>query len=288
MRGFVSSFERQVLRLGLAGLFDAGLSILSLGAVLSAVLGGPAVRSAAVVVAVLAVLATFATLISRRNHGEAERELHRRLIARYCGVIQDMTGGPLHIVKWDDVTVIDGAGGARETVRVRARVESTPAHFFRFRIGPGWAQPGKQRAAVACDVRTELVNGDPGPRCDVTKSWRSDGRLELLVHLPSPARLGAEARFRIDIRWPGMCEPLVVRRQPDDYVLHFARVADEVHYEIVLPEGEEAYLEPIGFDEGDDGYRVEVVAERAGRVHVVLTAHSVPAKHRFGVRLDLK
>ncbi|MFC6089516.1 hypothetical protein [Saccharothrix lopnurensis] len=288
MRGVVSSFEQQVLRLGLAGLLNAGLSVLSLGAVLSAVLGGPAVKSAAVVIAALAALATFVTLVARRHHGEAELALHRKLVARYCNEIQGMTGGPLHIVKWDDVTVVDAGGGAEETIGVRARVENASAHFFRFRIGPAWEQSEKQRSAVACDVRTELVNGEPGPRCDVTRTWRADGRLEVLVHLPSPVRAGADVRIKMAIRWPGMCEPLVVRRRPDDFVLHFAREADEVRYEIVLPDGEDAYFEPVGFDEGDDGYRVEVGTGRSGRVHVVLTACSVPAKHRFGVRLDLK
>jgi hypothetical protein len=289
MRGFVSWFEQQVLRLGLAGLLNAGLSILSLGAVLSAVVGGPAVKAAAVVVAALAVLATFATLIARRNHGEAELALHRRLIARYCDEIQGATGVPLHIVRWDDVTVIDTAGGAQETIGVRARVETASAHFFRFRIGPAWAQPEKQRSAVTCDVRTELVNGSPGPRCDVTRTWLADGRLEVLAHLASPVRAGAEVRIKMAIRWPGMCEPLVLGRRPDDYVLRFARGADEVRYELVLPEGETNYYhQPIGFDEGDDGYRVEVGTGHTGRVHVVLTARSVPARHRFGVRLDLE
>jgi hypothetical protein len=96
MRGLVGWFEAQVLRVGLIGLIEATLAVLSFGAVLSAVFGGPALKSAAVVVAVVGVLATFATLVANRRHGEADRLRDRRLTARYCDLIQRAIGGPLH------------------------------------------------------------------------------------------------------------------------------------------------------------------------------------------------
>jgi hypothetical protein len=90
------------------------------------------------------------------------------------------------------------------------------------------------------------------------------------------------------LTWPGMCEPLVRKRLPDDYVLHFARAAEFVRYVVVLPEGEDAQVERIGFEEEDEGYRVRAGLNSAGRAEVSLVARDVPAKHRFGFRLDLR
>ncbi|MEU7526701.1 hypothetical protein AB0A74_13285 [Saccharothrix sp. NPDC042600] len=288
MRGLVAWFEAQVLRAGLAGLLEASLTVLSVGAVLGAVFGGPVAKTAAVVVAGIGVLAAFAALVAHRRRGEADRLRDRRLIARYCELVQQAIGGPLHYLSWDDVTVIDDRGGAAETVAVRARVEADVAPFVRFRIGPAWNQPERQRAKVTCRVRTLSGATTPGPRCDTTQTWLADGRLEVIAHLASPVKAGDELRLVIDLDWPGMCEPLVRKRQPDDFFLRFARPADAVRYVIVLPEGEDAYAEPIGFAEGDRGYDLIVKANDTGRTQVTLTATDVPGRHRFGVRLDLK
>ncbi|CCH32148.1 hypothetical protein ABZ816_40360 [Actinosynnema sp. NPDC047251] len=288
MRGLVRWFEGHVLRVGLIGLIEAALAVLSFGAVLSAVFGGPAAKTAAVVVAVLGVLATFAALVANRRRGEADRLRDRRLTARYCDLVHHAIGAPLHYLSWDDVTVIDSRGDAVETIAVRARVEADQAHFFRFRIGPAWDQPERQRTRVVCRVRTLVGGAARGPRCDTTETWLADGRLEVIAHLASPVKVGDELRLVIDLEWPGMCAPLVREREPDDYFLRFARPADEARYVIVLPEGEDTYAEPIGFADGDRGYDLTVKPNDSGRVQVTLTAYDIPARHRFGVRLDLK
>lgn len=288
MRGLVGWFEAQVLRVGLIGLVEATPAVLSFGAVLSAVFGGPAVKAAAVVVAVGGVLATFATLVANRRRGETDHLRDRRLTARYCDLIQRAIGGPLHYLNWDDITVIDDKGGAVETVTVRARVEIEEAYFFRFRFGPAWDQPERQRTKVTCRVRTLTGAATPGPRCDTTQTWLADGRLEVIAHLASPVKAGDELRLVIDLDWPGMCEPLMRKREPHDYFLRFARPADEVRYVIILPKNEDTYAAPIGFTPDDRGYDMTVKPNDTGRVQVAVTAHDVPARHRFGVRLDLK
>lgn len=207
----------------------------------------------------------------------------RRLIARYCDVLQRTRGAPLHIKLWDDVTVIDARGGVVETVKVVATVRDEETHFFRFRIGPAWDQPEKERSRAECVVR----GSDHGRRYDTTTSWLADGRLEVLAHLPEPAEVGDDLRIMVMLTWPGMCEPLV-RGQSDDYVLHFGREADLVRYVVVLPEGEDALVERIGFEAGDEGYRVRIGPNATGRTEVSLIARGVPAKHRFGFRLGLR
>lgn len=223
-------------------------------------------------------------------HWLEERVLHvdgahdRRLVARYCDVLQRTRGAPLHIKLWDDVTVVDARGGAVETVKVIAAVRDEETHFFRFRMGPAWDQPEKERARAECVVR----DSDRGRRYDTTTSWLADGRMEVLAHLPEPAEIGSDLRIMMTLTWPGMCEPLVRGRVPDDYVLRFARGAEFARYVVVLPEGEDALVEPIGFEAGDEGYRMRTGVNPAGRTEVSLIARDVPAKHRFGFRVDLR
>lgn len=281
---FLSDFEKYVLRAGLSGLVDVVLGLLAFGSVLAALLGGPAVKAAAVVVVILILLALFAMLISGRNRVRDELSRNRRLVAHYCNVIQRTRGAPLHIKMWDDVTVIDARGGAVETVKVVARVDDEETHFYRFRIGPAWDQPARQRANVVCVVR----GGNGGPQYDTTTSWLADGRMEVHAHLPSPAKVGVDLRIMLIITWPGMCEPLMTKRVADNYLLHFAQDVDAVRYVMVLPEGETALYERIGFEKEDRRYRVRMAKNSAGLVEVSLIARDVPAKHKFGLRLELR
>jgi hypothetical protein len=213
----------------------------------------------------------------------AESSRDRERVVRYCDLLHRIRGAPLHIRLWDDVTVVDALGGAVETVKVTATVRDEETHFFRFRVGPAWDQPEKARSRAECVVRS----ADHGVRYDTTTSWLADGRLEVLAHLPAPVEVGTDLRIMLTLTWPGMCEPLV-RRQPDDYVLHFGRDAELVRYVVVLPEGEEALVERIGFEAGQEGYRVKSGVNSTGRVEVSLIARDVPAKHRFGFRLALR
>jgi len=227
------------------------------------------------------VLKTFVAWLGKHLPGTRARD--QRLVAHYCNVIHRLRGAPLRIKMWDDVTVIDARGGAVETVNVVARVEDAETHFYRFRIGPGWDQPERQRSKAVCVVR----GGDAGPDYHTTTSWLADGRMEVHAHLPAPAAVGVDLRIMLVITWPGMCEPLVGRRVADDYVLHFGQEVDMVRYVLVLPRGETASFERIGFEDDDDRYRVRATENPAGLVEVSLIARAVPARHRFGLRLAL-
>ncbi len=281
LRSFPPRLEKHVLTGGAPGL---ALGVLAFGSVLAALFGGPVTKAVAVVVAVVLMAALFATFVARRHHERAERARDRRLVARYCDVLQRTRGAPLHIKMWDDVTVIDTRGGAVETVKVIAEVRDQDTHFFRFRIGSAWDQPESHRSEVVCVVR----NSGGGPKYETTKTWLADGRLEVLAHLPAPAVVGADLRIMLTLTWPGMCEPLVRDRLPDDYTLRFARAVALVRYVIVLPEGENASVERIGFDREEKGYQVKAAPNAAGRTEVSLIAHDVPAKRRFGLRLGLE
>jgi hypothetical protein len=85
-----------------------------------------------------------------------------------------------------------------------------------------------------------------------------------------------------------MCEPLVGGRVADDFVLHFGQEVDTVRYVLVLPEGETASVEPVGFTDDDERYRVRTATNAAGLTEVSLVARGVPARHRFGLRLELE
>jgi hypothetical protein len=230
------------------------------------------------------VLGNFFAWLENRDRCRVALSRQRGLVARYCNVIHRTRGAPLRIKMWDDVTVIDARGGAVETVKVVARVEDEDTHFYRFRIGPGWDQPEHERAKAVCVVR----GGDGGPDYDTTTSWLADGRMEVHAHLPEPAEVGVDLRILLVITWPGMCEPLVAGRVADDYVLHFGHDVDTVRYVVVLPEGETAQVERVGFQDDDGRYRVRTAKNAAGLVEVSLIARGVPARHRFGLRLELE
>jgi hypothetical protein len=230
------------------------------------------------------VLGNFLARLENRRRCRTELAHNRRLVAHYCNVIHRTRGAPLRIRMWDDVTVIDAQGGAVETVKVVARVEEEDTHSYRFRIGPGWDQPERQRSKAVCVVRGEGT----GPDYDTTTSWLADGRMEVHAHLPEPAEVGVDLRIMLVITWPGMCEPLVAERVADDYVLHFGHDVDTVRYVVVLPEGETAQVERIGFEDGDERYRVRTAKNAVGLTEVSLVARGVPARHRFGLRLELE
>jgi len=230
------------------------------------------------------VFGNFLAWLGVRSRCRAELAHNRRLVAHYCNVIQRTRGAPLRIKMWDDVTVIDARGGAVETVKVVARVEAEDTHFYRFRIGPGWNQPERQRAKAVCVVR----GGEAGPDYDTTTSWLADGRMEVHAHLPEPAEVGVDLRIMLVITWPGMCEPLVAGRVADDYVLHFGHDVDTVRYVVVLPEGETAQVGRVGFEADDEHFRVRTAKNAVGLTEVSLVARDVPARHRFGLRLELE
>ncbi|GAA3893716.1 hypothetical protein GCM10022243_68200 [Saccharothrix violaceirubra] len=286
LKEFVEWFDDQLMRRGVSGIFHAVLGILSLGAVASAVFGGTAVKVAAVLVAVIVLLAAMALLASGRKEQVLGRLRDDLLIGSLVDAVTGRSGNA-RITMWEDVAQIDSDGNVVETVTVFARAETGDVRFYRLRVGPGWNQPKRQRAKVVCEVVGVRPDGGDGPRYDLRCRRLVDGRLETVVTLPDTVKVGQRFRVRFKYSWPGMCEPLMVWGQPEDFRLRFAHAVEGVRYTIVLPAGREVRFESIGFDGGDSAYAVEVDRDPAGAVSLSLTARNVPAKHTFGTRLDL-
>lgn len=277
--------RRQHEQFGLISLINLSLALLSLGTGMAALFGGSAVR-AVTSAAVLLLGTSIGTWAGWHLHQD-ERRRAQRLLARYCDLLTRFTGPPLRILSWDDVAVVDSRGGTVETIDMQAQLESEETSFLSFRLGAGWEQPVQQRTRVTCRVRLKSVNGSAGLQGEVTTTWLDDGRMNVLVHFPAPVPAGAEVRLAIEIAWPGMCEPLMMLRQPDRFVMRFARRVEHVRYVIVLPERTEALVEPIGFAANGDHCTTRVDRTATDAVQVVLLARDIPARQVFGIQLAL-
>lgn len=290
LRSFTSWLEEEVTDAGPIGVIEAGLCLLGFGVLLSSLFGSSAIKATAIVVVSLAFLGVFALLTAERRRWRRKMTRDHRLLAHYCHVIKGELETTMHMLSWDDVATIAPNGDTKEVITVHGRVETKQLYFFRLRVGqgPGLLLSKKQQKRVAYAVRGVVVDQTGGTRWDASDTWLPDGRLEVLVHLNFPAPRGSEVRICMELDWPGMCAQLLRHREPDTFELHFARQADHVRYVIVLPPGEDAYYEPIGFKTGENGFRLTGRQSSAGQVEVELIADDLPAGHRAGMRLDLK
>jgi hypothetical protein len=89
-------------------------------------------------------------------------------------------------------------------------------------------------------------------------------------------------------KWPGKCIPLVKYREPDSFSVRFSHLIEEVHYTVVLPDGEDAFYDPVGFDLSNKKYAISSAKNSQGNTEISFVGLNVPELHRIGMRLDLK
>jgi hypothetical protein len=288
LKSFLGWLRDYVIYTGIVGLVEGVLGILAFGGLLSALLGNSAIKADAIVAVLLGVIGLYILLIANRVEWRSRTELDRRLLQHYCSVLKERHGHSWRIASWVESAVVRANGDASEVITVKAVVECDLLDFFAIRTGPGWNQPEKMRRKVKVKVKSFEVDGIGGTRWDVTSTWLNDGRLEIVSHFGSPARMGDEIVMVIEKEWPGKCAPLMKERQPDEFALKFACAIDYLEYTIQLPEGSEVACDVIGLARGQDEYSLVSKHNGATPTVVLLVAKNIPPRRRVGMRLDLK
>jgi hypothetical protein len=266
------------------------VGLLSLTALLCVLLGDLAARMGGLAALFLVLLGGALPLCADREMLRTELEMHKRLVSRYCKFIDELH--PMYqVLAWEQVAyVLNTRGDTREYVTVRARVLRADLQLIRMVFGCGWEQPAKYRSKVKFAVRNILVGNVFGTSLKTTHEWVCNGKSDVIVHVPTPPRVGSEIRLLVIMQWPGKCAPLMAADNGvDDFVFKFVQQdVKHVVYRVILPAGSEAFHEPIGFTGEDSNFRIEATKDEDGRRQYVFEAFDLPILHRAGIRLELK
>ncbi|SMD23820.1 hypothetical protein [Kibdelosporangium aridum] len=217
-----------------------------------------------------------------------ELAVHQHLISRYSKFIDELH--PMYqVLSWEQVAyVLNAQGDTQEFVTIRARVLRPDLQLIRFIFGCGWHQPAKFRSKVRLAVRNLLPGNVLGTSPPVIHSWLCDGKLDLIVPMPTPPRIGSEISFVVSMDWPQKCAPLMLHAVADDFAFKFVQQdVKYVTYRIVLPPGYDAYHEPIGSDCNENKYRTRHMLTQDGRRQYLFEAFDLPIMHRAGLKLQL-
>jgi hypothetical protein len=263
------------------------VGLLSFAALLGALVGNTAVKAGGLVVVILFVIFVILALIADRKRIKRHKEKNRKLVSRYCDVIQRRLPWAWRITKWEQTVKVKSNGDTVQTISLQAVAECDYLDFFTLTVGAGWTQPEKYKERVRLKVRSARVSGQSGPKCAVTTSWTGDHRLEALIHLPAAVQRDAEFRVVAEWQWPAKCRPLMKDGEGEDFCLRMKRDTDQVSYSVLLPKKSKITYWPVGFSEGDNGYTLKRSKAKSGAVQVTFSATTAPANQRVGVHLEL-
>ncbi|MEU4742265.1 hypothetical protein AB0G02_17620 [Actinosynnema sp. NPDC023658] len=273
---------------GSPAIVKAVLGILSFAVLLGALLGNTAVKAGALVAALLVLLSAGLVLLSDRRATLHRLEVHQQLVSRYTKLASD--GEPLEyrVFDWDESLTVAPNGDTRRRLTIRAQVVTDDLWAVRLVHGCGWPQPAKYRRRVAVVARRLLAEGVPGPKMSTTSAWTTEGRFVLIVHFRSAVPRGSSFGVVVECDWPGMCVPLMRDRSPDDFVLRFRTPVEHVRYLVALPQGLDAYVEPLGFTAGDDGFELVRAVDGSGHPLFGVESSAVPLHKDIGMRIEVK
>lgn len=287
LRSFIAWLDDYLAGAGVSALAKAVVGLMSFSVLLGAVVGDVAVKTGGLVAALLLMTSLGLLLLANQRKLHQTIQLQERQLARYCTLIDEMQG-TYHIIKWEQSDVVAANGDTTEYVTIRAKVLCSDLWLFRLTFGCGWPQPPKYRAKVKLRVRNLLIGDIPGASLERTLIWGPDGKVNVIVHLPQPPRVDSEISVALTWIWPGKSAPLMRQRIPDSFTFHFLAPANFARYRVVLPVGCEAYCEPVGFNQGDNGFELYDLADDEGRQQFVFDAVGLGVRRRAGMRLELK
>ena len=287
LRSFIVWLDDYLQGEGVPAIVKAIMGLLSFAAILGAIVGDVAVKSASLIVVIFTVIALGLVLLADRRSLLRELTAHKSFVSQYCLLIDGLRPS-YRIIAWEHTVVISANGDAKQLTVIRASVDGEDLRFFRLRFSCGWPQPARFRRKVKLDVHSLLIGDIRGTGLERTVSWPADGEMNVIAHLPHPPRVGSEINVVFELWWPGKCKPLMKDRVSDHFTFLFTTPVSYVRSKIVLPEWCEAYYQPIGFEEGDNGYVAEPAKDDEGRSLFLFEAYNLPLQHEAGIRLHLK
>ncbi|ONI91238.1 hypothetical protein ALI22I_09190 [Saccharothrix sp. ALI-22-I] len=287
LKRFVQWLDDLLADEGVPAVVKAVLGIMSFAVLLGAVFGNTAVKAGALVTSILVVLSLGLILLADRRALVRQVEEHRNLVSRYSKIVAEDGHSQYRIITWEEHATIEVNGDARKLVTIRAKVLAD-LRVMRLVQGCGWAQPARYRREIGVEVRKLLVGDLPGASLSTTVAWLKDGQLVLMVHFPEPPRVDSEITIAVEFTWPGMCAPLMRDRVPDKFTLRFATPVGYARYKVVLPRGYDAYHEPIGFEEYENGFAAGPGKDESGQPVFLFEGFDLPEHQSLGMRLQLK
>ncbi|XVS66361.1 hypothetical protein ACQPYE_09975 [Actinosynnema sp. CA-299493] len=287
LKRFVQWLDDLLVDEGSAAVVKAVVGIMSFAVLLGAVFGNAAVKAGALVAAILAVLSFGLLLLSDRRDLVRQLETHKELVSKYSKRVAEDRHPSYDVITWEEYAAIEPNGDARKLLTIRAKVLND-LRVLRLVQGCGWAQPARYRRKVHVVVRKLLIGDLPGASLSTTVAWLKDGQLVLMVHFPEPPKVDSEITIAVEFNWPAMCSPLMRDRRPDTFTLQFATPVVYARYKVALPRGSDAYVEPVGFEEHQNGYSCGPVNDEDGRPVFLFEGVDLPEHEKLGMRLQLK
>jgi hypothetical protein len=234
-----------------------------------------------------------AHLLVSRNELRERAEYNRQLLQRYSAEINERMTSFWQVESWNKKIVIHDNGDVTETSIVEATAAGRELSFFRLWTSTGQLQPLTYAARSGVHVQARgpmLANGRGGVERDVTWSWVSNGKLEVVAHFSSPVPVDERFVLIFEIFWPCKCERFVKRLQRDEFAFFVSNHLPKFEYTIELPKGKDALFDAIGFDP-DRNPRASLArqhGETDGIVRIMLSYIDVVEKSRIGMSLQLK
>lgn len=290
---FIAWLDAYISREGPSSIVRAIVGLLAFAGLLGTLFHNQAVRTAAFVVVILCTLSSLLLLLTDRQRLLATNDTSRNLLSRYCDFITDNSPEPLVAVeRWRQRVELQPNGDALETLTLEAVALREKVYFIRLTAGCRWDQPDKYRRGVKVIARSLAINNVPGPRWNVTASWRSTQKMTSVLHLHQPAKRGERIRFEVTRTWPAKCQPMMRNGQHEDFTLCTTSLLDIQHaeYSVVLPKGFDAVYELIGEGEPNVQLTADTETERDHERKKVFSwrADKVPTLTEVGIRLELK
>jgi hypothetical protein len=272
----------------------AGVTALTVAAILVAVLGNGGPQVAATVVAIVCAAGVVgAFLVESRAARLAARDCGQ-LVTRYCDFVVGNESaarqGLLASVEiWHQKVHILPNGDVREVVVLEAVAERDELYFIRFHLGSEWDQPEKYRRNVLVNADNIEIDGRSTRHWSITNSWLTAARLTSIVHFHSPVRMGQVIRMEMTRFWPAKCLPLMRRGAAEQFVFRTTDLLRIRHleYHVTLPSGFDAVYEPVGFTPPDHRMSVDGYTDVGGRRVFICRVTELPERLTVGMRLAL-
>jgi hypothetical protein len=290
-KSFVAWLDIYISREEPSTVLKALIGLMAFTGLLGTIFGSQAIRIGAFVVVILLIASAILLLLADRQRLRKEYNTHRKLLERYCDFVISNNSDPLvSIDSWTQTVFVHRNGDVKEILTIRAVALREEVYFIRFIEGSSWNQPERYRRRVHINARSLRLNGNSGPRWRVTRSWRSDQRINSIIHFDSPVLKGEEVRLEVERTWPAKCLPLMRDRVADVFYFRTSDLMriERAEYRVVLPTGYDAVYEPVGFVETDSEFSMDATTDAEGRKVVAFKAARIPEHRKIGMRLELK
>jgi hypothetical protein len=287
LKRFVKWLDDSLADEGVWAVVKVVVALLAFAVLLGATLGNAVVRTVALVTATPVVLSLGLVLLADRRNLVREVEKHKGLVSKYSKIVADDRHPSYGIITWEAQVTVEPNGDARRQTTIRAKVLND-LRVLRLIEGCGWPQPAKYRRKVRVNVRKLLVGDLPGASLSTTVAWLKDGQLVLIVHFPESLKVDSEFTIAVEVVWPAMCSPLMRDREPDTFTVRFQTPVVYARYKVLLPRGYDAYAEPVGFEENENGFAAGPAKDEDGRPVFLFEGVDLPEHQKLGMRLQLK